>query len=369
MKKYIFLTFLILLVSSGCNNNPKTHQVGVVLSLSGRGAVYGERSLNGMLIAQEELNKKEYFTKNKINLIIEDSKSSSSDALLAFSKLISYDKVPIVLGMVLSDEVLTCAQTANKNEIVILTPGAGSIEITNAGPYIFRNRESAFIQAKTIAEACLHANNTKIGLLYSQAANGISYKDAFSRSFIAAGGTVLSEVSFNEGINDFKPEIKKVFDSNPDGIYLAGLDREIGLILKQAYELGYRKQFYASAGAVSPKLIEIAGQAAEGLITVSEAFDPTDEDIAKSGFVNAFKKKYGKDPEWVSANSYEALMIIGQLIESGCQTGEQFKQGLDSIEYKSFSDKLMFDSNGDVIKKSRLLIVNNQDFKKLNINQ
>ena len=349
---------------SSCTSKPKIHQVGVVLSLTGRGAVYGERSLKGMLIAQEELNRREYFYENNINLIIEDSKSSSSDALLAFNKLISLNKVPIVLGMVLSDEVLTCAQTANKNRVVILTPGAGSIEITDAGPFIFRNRESAHIQAKTVAEACLIAKNTKIGILYSQAANGISYKNAFKKSFIDAGGSILSEVSFNEGINDFKPEIIKVFDSNPDGIYLAGLDREIGLILKQASELGYRKQFYASAGAVSPKLIEIAGEAAEGLITVSESFDPTDEILAKSNFVNSYKSKYEKDPEWVSANSYEALMIVGKLIETGCITGEQFKQGLDSINYQSFSGKLMFDSHGDVIKESRLLIVANGTFKK-----
>lgn len=368
MKRCNFYIFLILIVLSSCSNKTKTFDIGVVLSLSGKGAVYGDRSLNGMQIAVDELNKSSYFKTHNIILIVEDSKSSSSDALLAFNKLISLNKVQVVIGFVLSDEVLACSQTANTNKVVLLTPGAGSIEITNAGPYIYRNRESAFIQADEIAQTCIEMNNKNIGILFSHAANGISYKEAFKKALLSYGSLICSEVGFNEGINDYRPEIKKVFNSNPNGIYLAGLDREIGLILKQAKELGYHSKFYASAGAVSPKLIEIAGEAAEGLITVSEAFDPTDEIIAQSYFVKTYKLKFGKEPEWVSANSYEAIKIIGTLFESGCISSEQIKEGLDSKTFQSFSGELKFDSNGDVIKKSRLLIVKNGNFQKFAIN-
>jgi branched-chain amino acid transport system substrate-binding protein len=368
MKKYIFplagliLFSIIVYYYWPKPKQEKPFQVGVILSLSGKGAVYGERSKNGFLIAQQELNKNPFFINRNLELIIEDSKSNPSDALSAFNKLVSINRVPVVVGMVLSDEVLSCAETANKYKVVILTPGAGSTKITEAGEYIYRNRESAEIQASAIADACLRLNKTKIAIFYSQASNGISYKDSFKKSFISKNGQIAGEESFNEGLNDYRPEIKRIMKFKSEGVYLAGLDREIALIIKQSLQIGYRTQFFASAGAVSPKLIEIAGPAAEGLITVSESFDPSDPNTINSPFVKLFKQQFNNEPEWVSANSYEALKIIGKLFENGCRTGEDFKNTLDTIKFKSFNGTIKFDTNGDVQKSSRLIIIKNGQF-------
>lgn len=362
MRRYTFVLFLAVILIFACSQKQESHKIGVVLSLCGKGAVYGERSLNGMKIAQEELNKLPYFQKTPINLIVEDSRSKPSDALLAFNKLISYDKVGIVLGMVLSDEVLTCAPTANKNKIVLFSPGAGSTKITEAGPYICRNRESAEIQAGALANACIKMNLMKVAILYSQAANGVSYKNAFKKEFSGAGGKVISEIAFIEGVNDYRPEIQKAVNSKPDAVYLAGLDREIGLLLKQARGVNFNMQFFASAGAVSPKLLEIAGESAEGLISVSASFDPNDNSRSVTNFVDAYKAKYKVEPEWVAANSYEALKIMGSLIESGDRTGEEIKKGLDNLLYEGFSGKLKFDSKGEVQKTPKLLSVINGKF-------
>ncbi len=340
------------------------NKIGVILSLTGKGASYGNRSLNGIKIAVDELNSRDFFKKNKIVLVTEDSKSNANNAVMAFEKITTIDNASIVIGMVLSDEVLACAKLANEREVVILSPGAGSIAITEAGPYIYRNRESAYTQADAIAKACYDLNKTEVAILYSNAANGISYKDAFKKSLRKYNGNISIEIGFNEGLNDYQAEIERVLQSKPNAIYLAGVDREIGLIIKQAAELKNNVQLFASAGAVTPKLLEIAGKGAEGLITVSESFDPTDKAVKESVFVKNYLNKYGELPEWVAANSYEATMLIGKLIEGGCKTGKDFKHALDTVSFQSFSGTLTFDNNGDVIKSTRLLKVENGEFVK-----
>lgn len=349
---------------TGCTKQKDIPTIGIILSLTENGASYGNRSLNGILIAQDELNSYDFFKNKKLELIIEDTKTNASAAVMAFEKLTKINHVPVVIGMVMSDEVLASAKLANNDRVVILTPGAGSTEITNAGPYIFRNRESAIVQADAIAKACIDMNKFNIAILYSHVANGISYKNAFTKSLLQYNGNVVVEIGYKEGLNDYRAEIRKIIEAKPEAIYIAGMDREIGLILKQATELKNDIQIFASAGAVTTKLLESVGKSAEGLISVSEAFDPTDDAVKDSYFVKTYTQKYGEEPEWVAANSYEAMMLIGKLIEMGCKTGDDFKNTLDTIQFQSFSGILSFDENGEVIKTSRLLKVENGKFVK-----
>lgn len=97
----------------------------------------------------EEINSE---PNRKIKVIYEDSLSEPQKAVSAFNKLIEIDKVPVVIGHVLSSEVLACAPIANQRKVLILNTSAGTEDLRKAGNYIFRNRESAYPQAFRIAE-------------------------------------------------------------------------------------------------------------------------------------------------------------------------------------------------------------------------
>ena len=358
----IATTFLF--TRNNSHSKPNGYSIGVVLSLTGRGGTYGQRALYGMQLAADELNSKEPFRSRPIQLIIEDSQSSAQQSLSAFRKLIDVDKISIAIGFVLSDEVLTCAPVANENKVVILSTAAGSDDIKNAGDFIFRNRESATLQSEAIAQACVeHFGFREVSILYSNAANGISYRDSFRNALQRLGGTVPIAVGYNEGKTDYRLEIEHLRARSPLAIYLAGLDQELGLILKQAHEVGFNPQFFASAGAISQKLLEVAGAGAEGLVCGSAPFNVTSEDMRVRAFATAFRTQFGETPDFIAANSYDAVYMLAEIFKSDTRDAEGIKTALYAIrDFPGVGGRTTFDKYGEVAKPIELVIVRNGRF-------
>lgn len=357
----------VMVFSFGCvRKDEKEIMIGVVLSLTGKGATYGERALKGMQLATEELNVSARFKNRPIKLLIEDSNSSAQQALSGFRKLIELNHIFVVVGLVLSDEVLTCAPIANEKKVVLFSTAAGSDKIKDAGDYVFRNRESAALQSQKIAGMAVQDLGYKeIAILHSKSANGISYSDNFRATVENLGGKILVTAGYDEGNTDYRSELVKLRVKAPKAVYLAGLDNEIGLILRQAKELGFKTQFLSSPGAISQKVIQLAGNAAEGLICGSASFDIESSDPHIRIFIDAFKHKYGEEPDFIAANSYDAIYMLAGLFEkSGPSNGEQIKQGLYGVkEFPGVGGTTTFDSNGEVIKPIGLVQVRQGKFQ------
>jgi branched-chain amino acid transport system substrate-binding protein len=317
-----------------------------------------------MQLAVDDLNATEPFREHPIKLIVEDSQSSAPQALSAFQKLIDVDHVPAVIGFVLSDEVLTCAPVANARKVVLLTTAAGSDKIRDAGDYIFRNRESGGVEADAIAKACIDRFNTKeIAILHSTSANGVSYADAFKKAVEHLGGSIVENVGYNEGKTDYRAEIEQLRAKSPKAVYIAGLDNELGLIMKQAKELGFAPQFFSTAGAISQKLLEIAGDGAEGLVCGSAPFNADSDDPRVRAFVSAFKARFREVPDWIAANSYDAVSILADLFTKGASDSDSIKAGLYATkEFPGVGGKTTFDSYGEVTKPISLVREHDKTF-------
>ncbi len=363
---YVLVALVALLLPS-CRfgSSPQPNKIGVVLALTGRGATYGQRALNGMQLGVDKLNTEEPFKSSPIQLVVEDSRSTATQALSGFRKLIDVNGVQVAIGFVLSDEVLTCAPTANERRVVLLTTAAGSDQIADAGDYIFRNRESARSQAEALAETSIkRLHLTDVATLHSTSANGLSYANDFSAAMENRGGHVTVSEPFAEGKTDYRSEIERLRTKKPKAVYLAGLDQELGLILRQAQEVGFTTQFLASPGAISQKLLDIAGLAAEGLISASATFDPESADGSVKSFVESYTAKYGTAPDFIAANSYDAVYLIASPFRQGLTAGEQIKKALYSVKnFPGVGGTMTFDSRGEVSKPISVVRVTNGKFK------
>lgn len=341
------------------------YPIGAILPLTGRGSTYGERALQGMELAVDVLNTSDPFLESSIRLIVEDSRSSAPQALTAFRKLIDVDGAAVVVGFILSDEALTCAPVADARQVVLFSTAAGSDKIRDAGDYVFRNRESSALQTDALAEACIEkfALN-EAAIVHSNAANGISYRDSFRAAFERLGGDIVGVVGFNEGKTDYRAEVEQLRSFSPAAVYLAGLDQELGLILKQSQEVGFAPQFFASAGAISPKLLEIAGPGAEGLVCGSAPFDLESPEEHVRVFVAAYRDRYGKDPDFIAANSYDAIAMLARLFERGVTDSDAIKTALYGIsDFPGVGGRTTFDPFGEVTKPIRLMVVSGGAFQ------
>ena len=344
-------------------SDKQTTKIGVILPLTGKGANYGEWSKNGLDLVVKEINSLHDYPYH-LELVYEDDEGIPKNGVTAFQKLISIHKPSVVTGLILSKVALSVAPIAEENKIVLLSTGASSDALRTAGDYVFRIRESGIFHGHSMAEYVVKDLDIKnVGVLYANAENGITYAEAFKEKVLELGEKIEFYEAFNEDETDFRTYLIKAKNRDIKVLYVPGLATEIGKILRQAKELGLEIQFLSSPGAQNPKLIEIAGQAAEGLIYTYPGFNPDSSDTLVQEFVKRYEKGYGKTPEFLAANSYDAIKILAQVFESHGITSDQIKNGLYSVkDYHGVAGTLSFDEYGDVIKSVALKTMKNGEF-------
>jgi len=344
----VVLVVIALIFISVFNTSNKGYKIGAVVALTGNNSGYGQAAQKGMDLAIEELNK----DGKKIDVVYEDETSSPDGAIKAFQKLISVDRVPVAIGFMASNSTLAAAPIANSSKVVELSTLAGSDDIKNAGDYVFRIRESSASHGTEMAK---YAKNIlkydSVAMFYANAANGISYADYFKAEFISLGGKIVLDQKYAEKSADFRSDLLKIKALKPQAVYIAGVAPDMAQILVQAKEIGLKTQWLASAGAENPKLIEIAKNAAEGLIFTTPAFNPDQANSSVQKFTEAYVKKYNEKPNFVAANGYDGIMLIYQVIKKYGYGAENIKNGLYATkDFPGVGGTFSFDSFGEVQK-------------------
>ena len=137
----------------------------------------------------------------------------------------------------------------------------------------------------------------------------------YSDAVKAGGGTVAFSEFFNRGLKDYRSLISKIERSKPDAIYTGFFYEDGAQFLKQLQQLGVKTPVYSTSAAYSPKLLELAGDAAEGLHLTSN-FLPTSQDPAVQTFVTEWKKRSnGAEPGQFPAQAYDAVRIMLAAVE------------------------------------------------------
>ncbi|MFA5022729.1 MAG: ABC transporter substrate-binding protein [Candidatus Paceibacterota bacterium] len=345
--------------SSVPTNLPEVIKIGGSLSLTGQLSDYGQAAQRGMDLALDQINK----DGKKVEIVYEDEKSIPEGTVTALQKFISVDHVPVVVGLQGSSGMLAAAPIANSNKVVILSTLSSSDDITKAGDYVFRIRETSGAHGVAMADYVKkNLKLNKVALYYANAANGISYADAFKKEFLKIGGQIIFEDKYMEKSKDYRGALIKLKATNPEAVYLAGLSPDMAQIMTQAKELNIRTVWTSSTGAESPKLFELGKSSVDGLIFTSPAFNP-EQSTSTRDFVAAYQTKYNELPNFGAANGYDAVMVVYEVIKKFGYDGEKIKNGLYTIQnYPGVGGTFSFDQNGDVTKPILFKVVQNGQF-------
>lgn len=369
---------LLIFILSGCDNlNSKTKKkqhdknnqltIGLVSLMTGSHAVYGKNVHNGVMLALEEINHSGGINGRPIEIILEDEGADPKGASNAVQKLITIHNVPVIIGPASSSGVMAAAPIANQKEVVLLSPGAASPNISNAGEYIFRNRASGSAESRAIADfAVNYLHLKKIVILQITTDYGSGFKSIFEQDFKLLGGEIIAIEYFNSGASDFRSQITKLKSLNPEGIYIIGVPIEVGNILKQCKEIAF-KPIVLTNNMESDELLKIAGDAANGIYFAIPAYNPESEDILTKSFNEKFRKKYGYNSDMFAANGYDAVNIIVKCIKEKGYSGPLIKEALYTLKFSVVNGgNIRFDSNGDVIKPLIIKTVIDNQFKIVN---
>lgn len=352
----VVLTIVLSLYQT--KKEPEVIKIGAILPLTGDGAKYGEEARNGIELALEDLKDP------KIRVIYEDDQGTANGAINAFNKLVESAKVPVIIGPMYSSTALAVAPLGERKKVVIFSPSASSPELTQAGDYFFRNWPSDVFEGGEMARFAYNTLRLRtFAILSVNLDYGVGLTKVFEKVFKSLGDQILTIEYYEQGATDFRTQLNKIKPLKLEAIYLPGYYAEIGLILRQAKEIGLKTKFLSCVGFDNPKVLEIAGNAAEGVIFARPYYNPESEDPIVKSFVERFTKKYGVAPGIYAAHAYDALKIVVQAIKEGGYTAEGIKKALYSIKnFLGVTGNTSFDENGDVVKPIQILKVENGKF-------
>ena len=289
-----------------------TLKLGVVEPMSGNTATFGEETMKGVRMAVDEINA---LPGLKIQLTLEDDKSSAIDAASAIQKLINVDKVNIVLGSVASSNTNAMAPIAQKAKIPLLTSASTNVNVTQKGEYISRICFIDDFQGDAMAKFALDTLKAKKAAIVIDTASDYSQglAKAFRDSFKAKGGEVVVEVNYTAKDQDFSSQLTKIRTKRPDVIFVPGYYAEVGAMIRQAKSLGLRAPFLGGDGWSSPDLYKTAGEAIIGHF-YADHFSSDDVDPRVQDFVKKYRTKFKEDPAAMTALGYDAVLVIADAV-------------------------------------------------------
>lgn len=352
----VLFVALMALFMGGCGKGePESFKVGVLAPLTGDSANYGRSTKQGVDLAVAEINKSKLLQKPLV-VVFEDDRMNPKDGVNALTKLIDADKVPVVLGPFGSSVVLACAPVAEKTRTVIISASATADGIADAGDYVFRITPPNSRQGKDVADFSISKLHAKTGaIIFQNNDYGITLRDAFQKRFTELGGKVLAVEAVESGATDFRAQLSKIKQVQPDVVFFPEHYRESAGTLKQAKELGIQSKFISADGAMTEDLLKIAGNAAEGTYYSTLALGYGISDNLVADFTSKFKQaNNGQEPDIYAAYYYEVTKIIAEAIKNGGYDADKIKAYLYSMNgsksYRGITGITSFDAKGEVDK-------------------
>lgn len=337
--------------SSSSSSSGDTIKLGFVYPLTGNAPNIGAACKNGSQLAIDEINAAGGINGKQIEAVFEDDENKPATAPNAVTKLLEQDKVDMVLGSYASSCSIAMAPIVNEAKKIMISVGSTNAKVTaEGGEYIFR---ACFIDPLQGKVAATFAKNTlkadKVAMLYDVGKDycvGISSQ--FKETFEADGGTIAYEGKYNTGDSDFKSYLTEIKNSGATVLYLPDDYDVVGLIAKQVSEIGLDIQLMSSDSCSDPALVEIGGDAVEGMYFTDHVSIQSDN---LKDFVADYKEKFDADPGSFSVLGYDAVYIAKAAIEkAGSTDADAVKDALHSLDEKCGTTNYKFDENGDPIK-------------------
>ncbi len=307
------LTLVGTLGLAGCG--PKsggTIALGVYGSTTGTTATFGKSTLNGVQMAVDELNAAGGIGGKKVEVHPEDDQSKADEAATAVQKLINQDRVVALIGEVASSRSLAAAPIAQSNGVPMISPSSTNPEVTKKGDFIFRTCFIDPFQGTVMGKFAAQNLKFKRVAILKDIKNDYSVGLAkyFTEEFQGKqGGSIVGEQAYNEGDSDFRSQLTALKANNPEAIFVPGYYTEVGLIARQARELGITAPLLGGDGWVSDELIKIGGEALNGCY-YSNHFAPDSPDSALQGFIARYKAKNGGEPDAIGGLAYDAARLL-----------------------------------------------------------
>ncbi len=331
-------------------------KIGVLLSLTGSQAYYGKETKNGIEIALSEYLKKN--PNSKIKFIFEDSQSSPTEAAKGANKLLTSDKVPIIIGDMVSSNTIAASSIIEKAKIPMISPGSTNDTVTKNKKYVFRTCFTDSFQGLVMANFALQNLKTKTAVILQDIDSdySIGLSNNFAEKYIQDGGKILKIIKYSQKDTSFTPQLGEIRKLKPEVIFIPGFHQQVGIILREAKDLQIKAKFLGGDGWDTKELRTIANGAEVGSYISSHYSPELPSDLLKK-FINAYKEKFKVEPSAFSALGYDTAQIVFYALEkSKNNSTEELTKAISNLKnFPGVTGTISIDQNNNAIKPAVIL--------------
>jgi len=355
----LFVASLVIYRQRGKPGETEGISLGAALPLSGEGAQYGENARKAIEMAVDEVNASGGVHGRRLSVIYEDTKLQAKEAVSAVTKLVTVDKVKVIIGPMSSSEVEAVLPICEKNRVILVSPSATDHKLSGASPFFFRTIVSDAYEGKAMAEfAFKQKGYRRVAILYIESAGPFGVSETFRKEFEALGGQVVTTEKANQGARDLRAQLTRIKSGKVDALFFAGFAQETVTMLKQSKEIGLSLQILAHGTAEAPEVRQNAGEAAEGLIFATSTLGPGSEIESVRRFYEAFRKRYGSEPQNYAPNTYDAVKLVALAVTKYGFEPEHIARGLREItNYQGATGLISVEANGDIRQDLRIMTI------------
>ncbi len=341
----------------GTKQDKDSVKIGVNMELSGAAAGYGNAQKQGIQLAVSEINKKGGIDvnghKKKIKLIMRDNKTAISTSASVAAQLATKEKVAAIVGPATTNAGTAEIPNITKAKVPSVSPSATDPNYTlqkngKVQPFVFRACYQNNFQGGSAAKFVMNNIKAKRVAVYTD--NSSDYGNGLAKAFKKTyKGKIVDSQTFSEGDKDFNAVLTSFKAKKVDAIYVPGYYTEVGLIIKQARQIGIKAPIVGSDGMADPKLVQIAGAKNASKIYYTTPFSTqvAAKDPTASKFMSDFKNRYHEEAPTFSALAYDAVYMIKEAIENEkSDDSAKITKGLEQIkDFTGVTGKITVDKD------------------------
>ena len=335
-----------------------------LVELSGTGTTSGTNFDNGIKLAVKEINASGGILGRKIEYTSLDTQSQPQVAKALAQKALDQNAY-VIMGPVFSGSILVSMAETRRAEVPNFTGGEAAAITKQGNPYIFR---TSFTQDTAMPKVARYLKDTvkakTVSIIWVNNDFGKGGLDTMKKALDAQGIKVAAEISTDPGQLDFSGAVLKAKQANADAIFVYTNEEESARALRELRKQGYDKPIVGETTLTSQKVIELAGDAANGATAhVGLTADAPQAGIKK---YNAdFQKEFGAKSDHNGLKGYTAMYVVKAVTEKiGKFDQKAFAKAMHGMklsakDYPGVLLDVSFDDNGDLDRESFMTTVVN----------
>jgi len=315
-------------------------KIGAVLSVTGPASFLGEPEKNTLTMLEEKINAAGGILGRPVEMIILDDETDVNKAVLAAQRLLKKDNVAAVLGPTVSGNTLAIMNSFPAAKVPLVSCAAAEKIVSPVNPWIFKTAQSDRHAVLSILEHAKKQGYKKLAIITVSDGYGQAGREVLKELIPAGGFEVVADEVYGPKDTDMSAQLTKLKSAAPDAIICWGTNPGPAVIARNRMQLGMDTPLYMSHGVASKKFIELAGEAAEGLLlpagklTVAAMLPDADpQKPVLLAYAKDYEAAFKQPVSSFGGYGYDAFYLAKQAIEAGNSAEPQaIRDNLEKIK-------------------------------------